>query len=166
MLDMRKCTYDDVDMIHNLMKYIDNIIKDDSIFDLDDIEFVRRHIEESGFTIGVFDKEKIIAFLIVRIPNKESDNLGYDLDIKELDKIVHMESLGVHPNYRGENLQNKMIKFAEKKLSKTKYKYFTCTVSPKNTPSLTNFQSLGYEVEYKTKKYDGYQRYILKKINK
>ncbi|MFW5794358.1 MAG: GNAT family N-acetyltransferase [Bacillota bacterium] len=165
MLNMRKCRHNEANKIHELMTFINDLIKDESIFDLDDIAFVKRHIKETGFTIGVFNKEELIAFLIVRIPNKETDNLGYDLEIKELDKIVHMESLGVHPDYRGKGLQKKMIEFAEKELLKMKkYKYLTCTVSPKNTHSLTNFQSMGYEVEYKTKKYDGYQRYILKKI--
>ncbi|MFO7970090.1 MAG: GNAT family N-acetyltransferase [Bacillota bacterium] len=166
MTNMRKCTFNEVHKIHDLMTYIDDIIRDDSIFDLDDIEFVKRHIKATGFTVGVFDNERLIAFLIVRIPNKEKDNLGYNLEIKELDKVIHMESLGVHPDYRGKGLQKKMIRYAEKLLEEGKYKYLTCTVSPKNTHSLKNFQALGYEIELKAKKYDGYQRYILKKIVK
>lgn len=165
-MNMRMCTLEDVNKIHNLMTYIDDIIKDDAIFDLDDLDFVRRHIKETGFTVGVFDGDKLVAFLIVRIPKEAEDNLAFDLEIEEIDKVVHMESLGVHPNYRGRALQRKMIKFAEKKLDKDNYKYLTCTVSPKNIYSLRNFQSLGYEIELKAKKYDGYQRYILKKINK
>ena len=74
-----------------------------------------------------------------------------------------MESVGVHPDFRGNGLQYRLLSEAEKYLDM--YRYFMATVYPMNTYSLQNFQKLGYEIMLKKQKYTGIERYVLRKLN-
>lgn len=44
-----------------------------------------------------------------------------------------MDTVAVHPNFRGYGLQRLLISQAEEALSKTQYRYLLCTVHPENS---------------------------------
>ena len=163
---LRFANQSDVSEINKVMKDVEKCVVNKKSFYADDIDFIKQHIEESGFVIVSTYHEKIIGFLIVRIPGKNEDNLGRDinLDTASLDKVAHMESVAVLKEYCGNGLQRTMISEAEKVLKDQNYKYAMATVFPENVVSLNNFLKLGYQIKLTKKKYGGLERNILLKI--
>ena len=153
----------DATIIHNLMKAVYEKLEDKTLFFCDDIEYVQRHIEKEGFAIKVEQDGKLVASLVVRFPGDAEDNLGKDVNIHELQKVAHIESIVVDEKYRGNGLQDKMIKYAEDRLKQKDYTYIMATVSPDNKHSLDNFKRNGYEVVKIKEKYGGMMRAILLK---
>ena len=76
--------------------------------------------------------------------------------------MVHMDTSVVHPAYRGQGLQRKMVQTAEKALSGRGEKILLCTVHPENQYSLRNMQTQGYSIRKRVEMY-GSERYILQK---
>jgi len=157
------CSKDDIPLINDLMNHIDLEISNPYIFVKDDKTFIEDHISKKGFTIKATTNHKMVAFLIVRYPRKEADNLGKDvrIDPEDYDNIAHMESVVVVPNHRGNKLMLKLLKKAEKELLKQEISYSLATVSPKNKYSLINFLKRDYVVRKIKKKYNGVERLIL-----
>ena len=91
----------------------------------------------------------------------EKFNLGYDLNFsaEDLMRVVHMDTAAVHPDYRGQKLQHRMMLHAEKELAG---KILLCTIHPDNRYSLNNVLKQGYTIEKKLEKY-GSIRYLLRK---
>ncbi|MCL2324553.1 MAG: GNAT family N-acetyltransferase [Actinomycetia bacterium] len=108
---------------------------------------------------------ELTAFIIARFPRDGADNLGRDIKIAdaELSKVVHMESVAVLPEYRGQGLQRKLVQRAESRAKKEGAVYSMCTVDPRNSISLDNFKELSYQVVAEKPKYGGHDRLILYK---
>ena len=153
----------DVTNIHNLMENVYENLEDKSLFFCDDLDYVQRHIKNEGFAIKVEQNGKLVASLIVRFPGNAEDNLGRDVGLEEIHKVAHIESIVVDAKYRGNGLQDKMIKFAEEVIFRRGYTYLMATVSPDNKHSLDNFERNGYEVKKVKEKYGGLRRAILLK---
>lgn len=113
----------------------------------------------SAETAGVF---------IIVYPGKENpDNLGYDIELPsdELCKVAHMDTIVVHPRFRGHGLQRLLVEKAEEELQKKGYRHLLCTVHPDNRFSRTNMEKAGYRCVRQALKYGGLPRLILwKKI--
>lgn len=153
----------DAAAIFDLMKSVYDNLDDKTLFFCDDLEYVKSHIEKEGFGVKAQWEGKLVASLIVRFPGDAEDNLGRDVGIEEIHKVAHIESVVVDKEYRGNGLQNKMIKFAEDRLKQIGYTYIMATVSPDNKHSLGNFERNGYEVMNIKEKYGGLRRAILLK---
>lgn len=109
----------------------------------------------SGETAGLF---------IVVYPGKENpDNLGYDLGFpsEELCKVAHMDTVAVHPHFRGYGLQRLLVLKAEEELRKAGYRHLLCTVHPDNRFSRTNMEKAGYRIAKQVLKYGGLPRLIM-----
>ena len=78
----------------------------------------------------------------------------------ELCSVAHMDTVAVHPNFRGYGLQRLLISQAEEALSKTQYRYLLCTVHPENSFSRSNMEKLGYTYIKQALKYGGLPRCI------
>lgn len=158
----------DVEEIYQIMKTVYNCLEDKTTFVCDDLEFVKRHIGEEGFIVIACTKSgKIIACLICRYPLGNKDNLGIDIKLSpdQLEKVVHMESAVVLPEYRGQGLQQQLLQFAEKNIDK-KYMYCLTTVSPDNAASCRAVEKSGYQFRLSKLKYGNLQRRIyMKNIN-
>lgn len=153
----------DAAAIFDLMKSVYDNLDDKTLFFCDDLEYVQSHIEKEGFGVKAQWEGKLVASLIVRFPGDAEDNLGRDVGIEEIHKVAHIESVVVDKEYRGNGLQDKMIKFAEDRLKQIGYTYIMATVSPDNKHSLGNFERNGYEVMNIKEKYGGLRRAILLK---
>lgn len=155
--------------IYDLMVKVYEQLENKSLYVCDDLAFVKRHISHEGFTIIACTKEKeIVGSLIFRIPDAE-DNLGKDIGFSEEDcqKVIHVESAVVTPEYRGYALQRRMLQEAESLIDRAKYSYLMATVSPENPASYKTLEKLGYELVLTKKKYGGLMRriYIKKMCN-
>ena len=161
-------TMADVDAINAIMERTNKEIASDDVFVMDDKDFITHHIERQGFIVTVTHHDEIIAFLLVRFPKQDDDNLGRDaqVDDDELHHVAHIESLAVVPKHRGNRLQYKMIHYAEKIIKQRGLKYSMATVSPKNKYSLINFLKHDFRIVKIKRKYSGVRRLILKKQHK
>lgn len=151
--------------ICTIIEEVGNSISDRNVFYIDDRNFISQHINEKGFILIAINKEKIIGFLMVRIPGLEEDNLGLDINLPE-DKrnlVAHIESVAVLPEYRGNGIHKSLLLEAEDILEKRGFQYFMATVYPENGASLSNFLWAGYEIASTKQKYSGLMRHILLK---
>ncbi len=133
------------------------------IFCQDDEDFLAAHVKEQGFIL-VAEEAELAGMLVVRFPFLAPDHLGRDLNWPEerLPQACHIETLAVHPRYRGKGLQRALLSAAETMLDAA-YTDVLATVAPANAASLRNFIRAGYGVVAQVKKYGGYERYILHK---
>ena len=108
--------------------------------------------EAEGRMAGVFSTIR---------PGLREFNLGYELAMTapELERVIHMDTAAVDPDFRGQGIQRRLISCAEEELQG---KILLCTIHPDNRYSLQNMQKLGYSIEKKVARY-GSIRYILRK---
>lgn len=160
---IKLATKENVDEIYSLMQEVYNKLEDKTLYVCDDLEYVKNHIQDKGFTvIACNDKSKIIGSFIFRFPMDSKDNLGRDIGLEKekLGQVVHMESVVVLSQYRGNGLQQAMLKYGEELIDKAKYKYFMATVSPNNPGSYKSLEKCGYKMILAKEKYNGLERRI------
>jgi len=162
---IRYASESDIADVNRIMRLVSSEINDIDVYYADDLDFIKEHITSRGFTLVVIFDEKIVGFLIVRIPNDSEDNLGNDIDLDcSLSEIIHMESVAVLPEHRGHGLQKKLFTTAEITASVQKFRYAMATVSPINKVSLDNMLSLGYQVMTTKEKYGSIRHIVAKPI--
>lgn len=134
-----------------------------AVFCRDEADFLAKHIAEQGFIL-VAEEEALAGMVLVRFPGLAEDHLGRELGWapERLVRACHMESIAVHPRYRGRGLQRALLQAAEAVVG-AQYDDLLATVAPENAASLHNFRRMGYEVAAQVRKYGGYDRYILLK---
>ena len=167
-LHIRRAVFEDANAIYNMMQKVESVLEDKTLYVCDDYEYVERHLEKEGFSlVACNEKGEIVGGFLFRFPGNAQDNLGRDIGLSEevLDRVVHMESVAVLPEYRGHHLQEKMLYYAEKLIDKNKYSYLLATVSPNNPASYLSFEKCGYSLIMTKEKYGGllrriYQKYI------
>lgn len=163
---IRQAVPKDADMIYECMISVYNSLDDKSMFVCEDIEYVRRNITEHGFAVvAETDSGRTAGAFVFEYPGQELINLGRDIGLleSEFDKVVHMDTVVVLPEYRGHGLQERMLVFAENMINKDKYKYYMATAAPYNSPSVNTFIKCGYRIVKVTEKYGGLTRAILLK---
>lgn len=165
---LRIATKEQANEIHSVMEEVYNRLEDKTLYVCDDLEYVKTHVEGEGFAVVACDSNsKIVGSFIFRYPMQSEDNLGRDIGLSDsqLEKVVHMESSVVLPEYRGQGLQLSMLRYGEELIDRSKYKYLMATVSPDNKWSYNSFENNGYSLITTKEKYDGLMRRIyLKEI--
>ena len=127
----------------NLQTFVSNSLDNEQTFVVDSREFMQEEIlaPGRGKMIGVFSEGKLIAYRNISFPRSDSDyNLGKELDIpkEELDKVSILEATVVHPQYRGNRLQARLLKQTIPLIEGLGYYHILSTISPYNYPSLKN----------------------------
>ena len=159
---IRKIKMDELDKYLEFSHIVKDVMEEDDWFFLDPDEEVREMMARDDVGIWLAeDGDRIAAAFCIVVPGLEEFNIGYDLGFseEELNRVIHMDTAAVHPDYRGQGLQNRMMGHAEEEL---KGKILLCTIHPDNRYSLNNVLKLGYTIEKKTERYDSV-RYILRK---
>ncbi len=149
--------------IINLQDVVVKDLKTSEIFQADNREFFKNELKKGGKIIGVFTDNDLIAYRFITMPKGDSMNLGLDLELSknELDKVGHLETTIVHPDFRGNGLQSKTL-FVALDIFKYFEHYHICsTISPKNYHSLNNVMAGGLVIKRLKNKYGGKLRYIL-----
>ena len=119
----------------------------------------------NGMIIGAYADGRLIAFrALLAPPVDEEGHLGQDAGLKdeELPHVIYQEISNVHPDYRGNRLQQKLAELIMGELAKQDhpYKYVCATVMPFNIPSLKDKLLQGMLIVGLKEKYDGRLRYI------
>ena len=154
--------------IHSLMKLVHQQMEDQTLYVCDDLAFVQEQLSEKGFGLVATSGEQLAGCLLVRFPQMEEDNLGWDIGLpeSELCHVAHMESVVVHPDFRGRGIQLKLLQKAEELLKKNHYQYLMATIAPRNVASIRSFETNGYQCAKTKEKYGGFLRGIyLKKLH-
>ena len=165
MFTIEYATLEDMPSIMNIITESLPFIPDSDWFVGDTEEFYARHIADAGFILKAISNSdhRLAAFFIIRYPKLEDDNCGYDLSYTEpqLLQTAHMESCVVHPDYRGNHLESRLMSEAINILQTSHYHYLLGTVHPDNIPSVKAFLSNGFHIEKTLKKYGGKLRHIM-----
>ena len=122
-------------------------------------------MKQKGFiVVSETQAGEMAGFFIVKYPDAV-ENLGKYLEFTEeqMKKVVLMDSVAILPEFRGNGLQGKMLREAEKRINTEKYQYYMCTIHPDNIYSLQNMQKQGYEVKKTVKCYGNHIRHVLLK---
>lgn len=149
--------------IIELQDVVVNNLNMSEIFQSDSEEFFKYELRKGGKIIGVFSEKKLIAYRFITVPKTDSMNLGIDLALpkKELERVGHLETTIVHPDYRGNGLQRKTLYYALEIFNEMNCNHICSTISPKNYHSLRNVMSGGLVIKKLKEKYGGKMRYIL-----
>jgi hypothetical protein len=118
----------------------------------------------NGLIIGAFTEKRLIAFRALLIPPIDEEHLGLDvgLEAEELPRVIYQEISNVHPDYRGNRLQQTLAHLIMQELGKLdqRFSYVACTVAPFNIPSLKDKFKQGMEIAALKIKYINQLRYI------
>lgn len=164
-IKIQKADKQDIDAVMQLMMEAKQKVKDPQWFATDNRDYVEKRVKKHGFILKACQEGKIVGFFVVDIPGREKENLGYDLGYSEekLEQVVHMDYAVVSKEAQGYGLQKRFVEEAEKRLCKTKYKYFLATVHPDNVYSRRNMVQMGYREAKQLLKYGGMPRIIMEK---
>lgn len=160
-----------LDQIMELQEYVTNTLPDVQTFVGDPREFILSDVmsEGKGIAMGVISDNKLVAFRTISFPSPDSENnLGRELGLPEceLDKVAIFEATVVHPDYRGNRLQRKMINHGIKLIEELGFRYICATISPFNYPSLSTVMSFGFlirDLQSRGGVYEGRLRFLLGK---
>lgn len=114
--------------------------------------------------LGVFDGERLGAYFILRYCGQSEHNYAAFLGIPkaEWDHWANADSAVVHPDWRGNGLQRKLLE-AALTLLRPGIVGIGATVSPENQYSLNNALACGFTIAARREMYGGYDRYLLEK---
>ncbi len=107
--------------------------------------FVRDHVTDKGVTIGVFRKDKLIAYGALGVPKEGDLNRGRDLSLPNVQwpLVVHMASAMVLPSERKIRLHHWLINARLHLARALGRRHVVSTVSPWNHVSWSNLASFG-----------------------
>ena len=161
--EMRFMDEDDLEDMMALQEIIVQNLSDKEIFRTHAPDYFLDHFKVENSVIGTFTDDGLIAYNVLYFPGVDGDNFGTDIDLPsdELDKVVHMETVAVHPAFRGNSLQRKMGGVHLRTIQEMGYEHVCCMVSPKNHPSLQNIFSNGLVIKALKIKFGWRLRYIM-----
>lgn len=164
-LTIRKGTIADTEAYICLLNEVREGMAHKKWFYLDPPDFVRKMMENGSMQLWVaMDRERLVGAFEILTPGLSPDNYGRDLDFTEeqLLRVIHMDTAAVHPDYRGNGLQKRLMQEAEKAAAEMGERILLTTVHPENCFSLNNILQQGYTIVKELPKY-GSARYILRK---
>lgn len=166
-LEIRKGTMADIGGFIALLQEVQSAMEHKEWFCLDPPERIREMMAEGKMELWVaMDGCRMAGALDVLYPGLEEYNYGYDLgfDRDELLRVVNMDSAAVHPDYRGQGLQRRLLDKAEQELRERGAQYLLCTIHPENRFSLNNALKQGYEIQKTGPKYGSTRHFLCKTI--
>lgn len=162
---------DRLDQVTKLQYKVYEGLNNKSILFMDSYKDMMEDLENGAKIIGVLNsKDELISYRYIGFPGDSPTNLGNDinLDKKDFDKVVQLETTVVDPAYRGNRLQYITLQVATELTRKQGYHHQICTVSPQNFYSLYNIMKSGLKIKVLKRKYgstkdndDGLWRFIL-----
>lgn len=167
MITIRKGTICDTESLIDLMVHVQKNMDHKEWLFLDSPDEIRKMMSDGTMSLWVATEAKqIIAAFDVLHPGLKPFNYGYSIDLsdEELLQVVNMDTIVVHPDYRGRGLQIKLMQSAEKEIVRSGKHILMCTVHPENRYSLINVLSQGYSICRTIPMYGSVRHVLMKKI--
>ena len=164
-IQIRKGSLEDTEQLIRFLQEVHENMENKDWLYLDPAEDVWAMMRSGMMELWVaMDGNRLAAAFTILHPGLDYLNYGYDLDLSEEDllRVINMDTIAVHPNYRGMGLQRKLVGTAEGEMAERGKKILLCTVHPYNEFSLNNFLRQGYVLERILQKY-GSVRCVLRK---
>lgn len=120
-------------------------------------------LEGHGETIGLFVDDNLYAACSILNNVKPENNMARELNFsqEELKRVSQLELAIVHPEFRGNKLQQRLAGILAQRVEKRKRsKYLFTTVYPFNYPSIQTAISIGLHIAKLCKMYHGWPRYV------
>jgi hypothetical protein len=129
-------------------------------------DFMKQHMGRQGIALGVFIDDRLIGFRNMYYPKPQDRewNLGIDLGLTgdELSKVVNLQLVCVHPDFRGNRLAMTLNRIALQILRKRETHPHVCaTVSPYNIWNIPVLLASGFQIAKLKNKYGGKVRYVV-----
>ncbi|MCD8348146.1 MAG: GNAT family N-acetyltransferase [Lachnospiraceae bacterium] len=108
---------------------------------------------------------RLAGIFMAAFPGDSPKSMGYDIGFtpEQCRLLAHMDSAAVLPEFRGFQLQYRLMAAAEEELRGMGFHYLTATVHPDNHASKGTMLRLGYQVMATKEKYNGNLRNIMLK---
>jgi len=161
---MRFLTEEDLQSVVRLQEIVLYDLKDPELYHPSTQEDFLRYLR-NGYSIGVAVDGGLIGYGIIYLPEDENENLGLDIGMpdEDLQYVVHFQSSVIHPDYRGNSFQTKIIGNLFDIIHDIGRYHLLCTISPKNYYSLSNTLRSGFVIKEIKEKFGGLLRCILYK---
>ena len=165
-IQIRLCNSNDVDDIYKIENVvIDNFKENEKGYFLPFkketyLRIVNDPIND-GKIYGAFLNSKMIAWIFLSVSNRMKQIKSYIPDIEG--KCADIDGIIVLPEYRGNHLQNILVKHLEKRAKELGINNIVAEVTFGNVYSLKNLQSMGYEIKTWYQKDENIKRHILLK---
>jgi len=146
-----------------LQESIIKSLPEQEMFKGHDQDYLQELLLQERSAIGVLLDDGLIAYNLIHIPLDDKDNLGMDLKFSdsELKRVIHLQASAVHPAYRGNALQTRMIQTHLAVIRGLGFEHVCCTVSPRNPISLKNVLAAGFQIRALKPKFNGWWRFIM-----
>lgn len=162
---MRLVSKQELNQVIELQDYVYENLPNKQVLVTDTREEILEDMDWGAQVIGVYNsKGQLICYRYFSFPAYRKKNMGkyIGIDDSEFGAVVHLETTIVHPDYRGNDLQNRTLKQALKISASMGCHHLICTVSPFNFYSLYNIMKNGLKIKALRKMYqEGYLRFIL-----
>lgn len=166
MVTIRQGTSEDTERVLTFLTQIKAEMAHKEWFCLDTPEEFRERMENGSTRLWVAeDGENLAGVFTAVFPGTSQVNYGWKLNLppEDLMRVVNMDTAAVHPDFRGQGLQCRLMQTVERELGPGKI--LLCTIHPDNRYSLHNAQSQGYEIQATLPMY-GSIRHLLRKDSK
>ena len=160
---VRRCGPADAAEFYALQNEVRAAMPRPELFVPDTLENITSYLAHD-LCLGVFDGKRLGAYFILRYCGQSEHNYAAFLGIpeEEWEHWANADSAVVHPDWRGNGLQRKLLE-AALPLLKPGIVGIGATVSPENPYSLNNALACGFTIAARREMYGGDDRDLLKK---
>lgn len=129
-----------------------------------DTEDELRGMLQNDLCLGVWLEQRLVAFFILRYCGENEHNYANVLGVpqSEWKYWANADSVAVHPDVRGNGLQQRLLALAEQWRDPA-ILAIGSTISPHNPYSLNNALACGYTIAKRCMMYGGHDRYVVQK---
>ena len=161
---LRRCTPAEAPAVFALQNEVRAAMPHPEQFVPDTLENITGYLR-TGICIGAWQQRRLGAYLILRLCGQSDENYAAFLGVpqSQWQHWANADSAVVHPDWRGNGLQRKLLE-AALPLLRPGIVGIGATVSPENQYSLNNALASGFTIAARREMYGGYDRYLLKKM--
>lgn len=160
---LRRCIPAEAPAVFALQNEVHDAMEHPELFVTDTLENITSDVT-NGLCIGVWQGERLGAYLTLRFCGEDAHNYAAFLGVPQAEwpHWANADSAVVHPDWRGNGLQRRMLEAAIPLLP-PEITAIGATVSPDNAFSLHNALAAGFSIVTRREMYGGYDRYLLAK---
>lgn len=161
--EVRRLIVEDIESILNMQDEAAEQLVDKDVLQTLSREEYEYILGGKGLMVGAFIRNELIAFRALLVPPTDEEYLGRHVGLADsTEQIIYQEISIVHPDYRGNRLQQKLATLIMEELNKSShgFQYVCCTVAPFNIPSLKDKFNQGMKIGALIQVYEGKLRYV------
>ena len=163
-MELRRCTPADLDAVVELNETIYAALPDKTVLRHNSLEMIDSCLVEPNVTLGFWDGDLLIAIGVLYVSQCIEEDHFHDLGLPGDYRSANQKLFLVREGYRGQGLQQKLIREIEKVAIERGYNLLCTTCAPNNDFSINNFMKEGYVYAKTEEKYGGLVRNLYYKM--